>query len=205
MRRGSPVLGFVVCAALVAPASIARGQPAQNPAAAYFTDVVLTDQHGAPVRLYSDLIKDRTIIVAPFFTSCTSACPVMMRTLAKIQAWLGDRLGRDAVLVSITVDPARDTVDRLRSYATDAGARRGWYFLSGAPANVELALTKLGQRVDSPEGHSNLMIVGNDATGLWKKAFGLADSDAIIRVIDSVLNDRGEADTLPDNHDGNGR
>jgi len=39
----------------------------------------------------------------------------------------------------------------------------------------------------------NIMIVGNERTGLWKKAFALAPPEEIAKVVDSVLNDPGEA------------
>jgi len=116
----------------------------------------------------------------------------MNQNLAKIQDWLGDRLGKDAYMISISVDPATDTVPKLQEYAKKFGARPGWFFLSGKRENVEFALMKLGQYVDAREDHSNIMIIGNAKTGLWKKAFGLASSDALIKVVDSVLNDKGD-------------
>jgi protein SCO1 len=178
--------------ALAQSAVVRPGASERSAAAAYFTDVVLINQYGKEMRLYSDLIKSRTVIVIPFFTSCTGACPVMNRGLAKIQAWLGDRLGKDVHMISLSVDPSTDTVDRLRAYAEKVGARPGWFFLGGTRDNVDVALTKLGQRVEHPEAHTNLMIIGNDATGLWKKAFSLADSASIIRVVESVLDDKGD-------------
>jgi protein SCO1/2 len=190
---GSSVAVACPAAAIAQAASgTAASSPLSVAGVAYFTDVVLVDQHGREQRFYSDLIKGRTVIVIPFFTSCNSACPVMNGNLAKIQDWLGDRLGRDAHILSLTVDPANDSVDRLRAYAERVHARPGWFFLGGSRENVELALAKLGQRVESPEAHSNLMIIGNDATGLWKKAFSLADSAALIRIVQSVVDDKGE-------------
>ena len=132
------------------------------------------------------------MIIIPFFTSCTGACPVMNQNLAKIQDWLGDRLGKDAHILSVSVDPSTDTVAALRAYAAQYNARPGWHFLGGTRENVALALKKLGRYVDAREDHTNLMIIGNERTGLWKKAFGLADSDALIGIVDSVLNDKGE-------------
>ena len=173
------------------PAAIVSAQD-DSPGQKYFTDVVLLNQAGKPMRLYSDLIRGRTVIIIPFFTTCTGACPVMNQNLARIQDWLGDRLGKDANIISISVDPATDTVPVLRAYAGQFNARPGWYFLGGKRENVELALTKLGQFVETREDHMNLMIIGNEKTGLWKKAFGLADSESLIRVVDSVLNDKGE-------------
>jgi protein SCO1/2 len=164
-----------------------------SPARRYFTDVVLLNQNGASLRFYTDLIKGKTVIMIPFFTSCTGACPVMNQNLAKIQDWLGDRLGKDAHILSVSVDPSTDTVAALRAYAAQFNARPGWHFLGGNREDVALALQKLGQCVDAREDHTNLMIIGNERTGLWKKAFGLADSDALIGIVDSVLNDKGES------------
>jgi protein SCO1 len=173
-------------------AQSAAGATQPSAAAAYFTDVVLVNQYGKPMRFYSDLIKGHTVIVIPFFTSCTGACPVINRNLAKIQAWLGDRLGKDAHIISLSVDPSTDTVDRLRAYAERVEARPGWFFLGGTRENVDVALTKLGQRVKTPEAHTNLMIVGNETTGLWKKAFSLADPASLISIVESVVDDKGD-------------
>jgi protein SCO1/2 len=78
----------------------------------------------------------------------------------------------------------------LKAYATKLQAKPGWYFLTGDKANVEFVLKKLGQFVETKESHTNLFIIGNDQTGLWKKAFGLAKSEEIVKVVDSVVNDQ---------------
>jgi len=163
----------------------------ESAARKYFTDVVLMNQDGQEMRLFSDLIKGKTVIIIPFFTSCTGACPVMNQNLSKIQDWLGDRLGKDAYMISISVDPTTDTVPKLQEYARKFKARPGWYFLGGKPENVELALRKLGQFVKTREDHSNIMIIGNERTGLWRKAFSLAASESLIPLVKSVLNDKG--------------
>ena len=49
---------------------------------------------------------------------------------------------------------------------------------------------KLGQFVDSKESHLNIFIIGNERTGLWKKAFGLAKSEDLVKVVDNVINDQ---------------
>jgi cytochrome oxidase Cu insertion factor (SCO1/SenC/PrrC family) len=108
-----------------------------------------------------------------------------------IQERFRDRMGKDLHLLSISVDPTRDTVATLKAFARRNGAGPGWYFLTGRKENVELALHKFGQKVDSPDNHSNLFMVGNDATGLWKKAMGLAPAEDLIQVIASVLDDPG--------------
>ena len=159
----------------------------------YFTDLELTDQKGEKHRLFTDLMKDKIIVMQSFFTTCTSVCPNTVGNFASIQEHLGDRLGRDVLLLSITVDPVNDTPQKLEKFAKQWKARDGWYFLTGSPERVQTALLKFGQMVDHRDSHSNVFIMGNLNTGLWKKSFGLAGDKEVIKVLDTVINDQAVA------------
>lgn len=175
-----------------AHADVGPAEAAASPAQRYFGDAVLVDQGGKQHRFYSDLVHDRIVVIDVFFTHCTGACPVLAGTFARVQDHLGERLGRDVYMLSISVDPQHDTPDKLKEYAQRFQARPGWYFLTGDRTQVEPTLQRLGQWVDQPNDHKALVLIGNDRTGLWKKAFGLASPEAVIKVVDSVVNDRGE-------------
>lgn len=155
----------------------------------YFTNVELTNQKGERVRLYQDILKNRVIVINTFFASCTSACPPLNRNMERIQEAFAENLGKDLFLVSITVDPVNDTPEKLSEYAKKYNAREGWLFLTGTKENVDFALKKLGQYVEKKEEHSTILIIGNEKTGLWKKAFGLAKAEELIKVVESVLKD----------------
>lgn len=174
-----------------APAPAPQAAPQANAAQGYFGEIPLVDQNGKTQRLYSDLIQGKVVVIDFMFTSCTGACPIMSNNFAKIQDWLGDRLGKDVYLLSVSVDPANDTPAKMKEYAARYKARPGWYFLTGSQENVNAALRKLGNYVENPEAHQNLFLIGNDKTGLWKKAFGLAEPTALIPVVQSVLEDKG--------------
>lgn len=174
-----------------ADASPARDGAAEvSPAQKYFTDVVLVNQNGERMRFYSDLLRDKVVIINAFFATCTGSCPPMSHNLARVQEALGDRMGKDVVILSITVDPQMDTPERLKEYAAKMGAKPGWYFLTGEQANVELAQRKLGQYVTDKQDHKAILLVGNVRTGLWKKAFALAPSDEIVELVRGVLADK---------------
>jgi protein SCO1/2 len=166
----------------------------QSPAHKYFTDVELINQNGQKMRFYTDLLKGKVVIINSFFATCQGTCLPMNRNLEKVQQALADRLGKDVYIISISVDPTVDTPPRLKEYAKKLSAREGWYFLTGEKQNVEFALTKLGQFVSEKQDHLNIFIIGNERTGLWKKAFGLAPSDQLVKVVESVLNDRPSGD-----------
>ena len=166
-----------------------------SPAQKYFTDVELINQDGKKVHFYSDVLKGKTVIVNAFFTSCTSVCPPMNRNMEKIQEALGDRVGRDVFLVSMTVDPETDTPARMKEYAKKFHAGPGWLFLTGKKENLDWALYKLGQYVENKDDHQTVLIIGNEPTGLWKKAFGMASVAELVQVVESVVNDKGAAGT----------
>ncbi len=170
-------------------------EPAAQPSAAqkYFSDVLLVNQNGEKMRFYSDLLQGKTVIINSFFATCQGSCLPLLSNLQKVQEALGDRLGKDARIISISVDPAMDTPAALKAYANKLQAKPGWYFLTGDKASVEFALKKLGQFVEDKQNHLNLFIIGNERTGLWKKAFGLAKSEEIVKVVDSVINDKPPA------------
>ena len=170
----------------------APAQP-QTPAQKYFTDVELLNQDGEKVRFYTDVLKGKTVVVNAFFTTCTSVCPPMNRSMEKIQEAFGPRVGKDVFLVSLTVDPATDTPARLKEYAAKFHAGKGWTFLTGKKENLDWALYKLGQYVEDKESHKTVIIVGNEATGLWKKALGMAKVDDLIEIVRSVADDKGAA------------
>jgi protein SCO1/2 len=178
--------------ALLAVASSAFAAEVK-PAGHYFANLKLVDQDGKRVDLYEDLMKDKVVVINTFFATCTGSCPVMAKTFQSVQEQLGDRIGRDVFLISITVDPEVDTPAALKKYAAQWNARPGWRFLTGSQEEVSAALKKIGQYVDDRETHKNVILVGNDRTGLWKKLFGLAKPAEIQAGVDSVVSDPGPA------------
>jgi len=205
MKRQLFILLILSAAAFTTNAQVKPAPPAEphdhshmtttakdaSPAEKYFTDVELTNQDGKKVHFYSDVLKGKTVVVNAFFTTCTSVCPPINRNMEKIQDALGDRVGRDVFLVSLTVDPETDTPARLKEYSQKFHAGAGWTFLTGKKENLDWALYKLGQYVEKKDDHTTVLIIGNEPTGLWKKAFGMANVAELVAIVQSVVNDKG--------------
>jgi len=164
----------------------------ESPAKKYFTDVLLVNQNGEKMRFYSDLLQNKVVVINSFFATCTASCLPLNRNLEKLQKALGEHMGKEVYFVSISVDPTVDTPTNLKAYAKKLNAGPGWYFLTGDKENVDFALKKIGQFVDDKNDHLNIFIIGNERTGLWKKAFGLAQNEELMKVVESVLNDKGQ-------------
>ena len=131
------------------PASRVAGAPGPPDRVALIRDqhlpnVELTTQEGRKVRFYDDLVKGKVVAINFMFATCRKACPAATQNLAEVQDALGERMGRDVTLLSISLDPERDTPEVLRGYAQAHGAKPGWYFLTGKRDDIELLRRKLG-------------------------------------------------------------
>jgi protein SCO1/2 len=186
----SLILGLTL--SLTGPA-IGRADPAAPAAGAakYLAGLSLIDQDGRAVDLYRDLVANHTVVIHSFFAGCSASCPLTMGTLKFTQSRLAGRMGRDVRIISITVDPTHDTPPTLKAYANRVQAQAGWTFLTGSDEQVRTALQRIGQYVDDPTAHTDLMVVGNTRTGLWKKLHGTLGSAQLVDLIRGVADDKG--------------
>jgi protein SCO1 len=134
----------------------------------YFTDLPVVTHEGGEVRFYSDLLKNKRVVISFFYVNCPTAQPTLL-TLFKLQKKLGDRLGSDVVLLSISVDPERDDLDAVRGYAGKFNPQKGWYFITGKPENMDIINKRLGNTMRLPEGHLRQFILGDTRTNHWMR------------------------------------
>jgi protein SCO1 len=164
--------------------------PAPSPVAArkgmLIPDVNVLDQHGNALHFYSDLIKDKTVAINFIFTNCTTICPPLAATFARLQKELGDKIGKDVHLISISVDPLTDTPERLKAWGAKFKAGPGWTFVTGEKQEMDKLLNALGAAVSNREDHTPAMIIGNDGKGVWTRTYGLAKINQIVGVINDV-------------------
>jgi protein SCO1/2 len=99
-------------------------------------DFQLTDERGAT--LTRAHLRGHVTIVDFVFTSCATACPLLSSEMARLQAMLrNDGLAQRVQLLSISVDPARDTPERLRAFAARYEADPAlWRFARGDEAAI---------------------------------------------------------------------
>jgi protein SCO1/2 len=176
------------------PGTPAKGRPgvvSVGSARFEIPDVKVSDQRGREVRFYSDLIKGRVVVINFFFTTCTLVCPIQGRALAKLQAQLGPRVGKDVFLISVSKDPQTDTPARLKRWGADFGVAQGWTLVTGAEGVMEkLAWDFIGQPL-GPQLHTPFLLIGNDRTGAWVEAEGLSPAEKLVNVIDRISDPTG--------------
>ena len=107
--------------------------------AAYGTPFALTDQTGAPVTRES--LKGESSAVFFGYTHCPDVCPTTLFELAGYQKELKAE-GKDFRIVFVTVDPARDTPQTMKSYVDAFGA--DVTAITGAPYKIAAMLDGWG-------------------------------------------------------------
>lgn len=93
-------------------------------------DVILVNHRKKRFRFYSDLVKDRAVVISFIYTQCQGSCPATVGVMKRLRADLSRDFGQQLRLLSVTLDPERDTPAALANYAAlqEAGrARLGVY------------------------------------------------------------------------------
>lgn len=152
-------------------------------------DRVLVNQDGRKVRFRSDVVGDRVTVLIPFYTTCTTSYPILVYTFTRLQELLGERLGKEVVLVSVSVDPRTDIPIRLKDFARRQRARPGWVFLTGDKTTLTMTLYGIGilfsQNLED-HNHTPFTIVGS-ARGEWKRFYGFPSPEMLLAQVDTLL------------------
>lgn len=161
-------------------------------------DLELYNQDGQRVKFKSDVIGEKVVAIVPFYTTCTTAYPILIFIFTRLQEMLGDPLGRDILLVSISVDPKTDIPIRLKAFARRQKARAGWVFLSGEINNLATVLSGIGvqyivgQSLDEHQ-HIPLTLVGS-VRGEWRRFYGYPPPEILMAQINKSRAAKKEAE-----------
>jgi protein SCO1/2 len=173
------LLAFLTLAASLAPAdSAAAAKPAcccaaPKPAATvttplstrsiYQLEATWTDDAGQSVQLAS--LRGQPVVIAMFYASCTSACPLLVADVRRVEAAVPSEAREKTRVVLVSFDTERDTPAALHAYRDRLGLDAGWTLLHGSPADVQELAMILGvsykQDADGSFSHSNLITVLN--------------------------------------------
>lgn len=122
------------------------------------SDLALTNQLGKKIRLNSDL-QGKVLVIDFMFTTCTTVCPQLSSNMAALQKAWKKKKPDWVQFISITVDPSRDSVTALRTYADQFGADHDrWYFLTGDQQTIfDFAKNELGVVLQPEDGGSGVV------------------------------------------------
>lgn len=153
---------------------------------------VLTHE-GQSVRFYDDLVKGRVVMLNVMYATCGDSCPLITQNLRRVQELLGDRMGRDLFMYSITLQPEIDTVQKLRTYARLFQLKPGWQFLTGKRADIEQLRIALGFYDPDPiidaslSQHTGILRYGNERLNRWAGCPAMARPQGIVSFVLSSM------------------
>ncbi len=160
----------------------------------YFPNITLQTQDGRNVRFYDDLVKDRIVTINFFYSHCDEVCPLVTANLVKVQRLLGDRVGHDVFMNSITLKPEEDNPATLKKYMASFSVKpEGWTFLTGKPNDIEFLRKSLGFTYPDPAidkdktQHIGNVRYGNEPLMLWGACPGMARAPFIAESISWMI------------------
>jgi protein SCO1/2 len=159
----------------------------------HLPNVELITQDNKKVHFYTDLVKDKRVVIQFMFARCQDICPVITHHLAEVQSLLKGRVGRDIFFYSITLSPEEDTPRDLKAFAKKHGVGPGWTFLTGKPDDILLLRKSLGFFYKNPKedadrnNHSGMVLVGTEPLMRWAMCQGGAKPDWIATVVQTEM------------------
>ena len=163
-----------------------KSEPAAESAEIDLRNHMLVDQDGQELMFVSDVIGDNIVVMDFVYTTCTTICPVLSALFTQVQGKLGDAVGDEVVLVSMSVDPVRDTPQRLKAYSAKHRAGQGWLWLTGPKGDVDDVLTGLGAYTSNFEDHPSMVLIGDGRTGEWTRLFGFPNPDRVVQIVNDL-------------------
>ncbi len=141
-----------------------------------------TERSGKTVT--NDDLKGKVWVASFVFTRCTGSCPQVAATMAKLQDDYKVKPG--VKFVTFTIDPERDKLEDLKTYAQKYGADpERWLFLTGPEAKMHEFATKgfkllATKRAEPKPGdefdHSSKIVVVDQGGGIRGYFDGMADT-----------------------------
>ncbi len=148
-------------------------------------DLELTNQERKTARFKSDMIGNRIVVLDNIYTNCTTICPILTAIMVNVHHKIGVRAGNEVSLVSLSVDPATDTPQRLKAYARRHKAV--WNLWTGPKASMDQVLKGLGIYTPDFIDHPSSILVGDGESGEWTRYYGFASPEQIVKRVDELL------------------
>jgi protein SCO1/2 len=189
-------MAALVCGSVSAttPWRIARAAPwLPTPAV---PDVPLLDHTGRALRL-AELLRGRAVAVNFIFTGCATVCPPQTALLREaVRQWPERPALRDALVVSISVDPLGDGPTQLRDFArrfelpveasnaADSASR--WVLLTGAVGPLRSVLAAFDVPLGAADQHPAMLWLGDGARGRWTRTSALNAPALTTRLLEEL-------------------
>jgi len=149
------------------------------------------DQAGVSSPLSS--LGGRVQLVSMVYTNCSFSCPRIMADMKRIEGELSEDIRSRVGFVLVSIDPKRDTPDRLAAFAESSRLDPGsWTLLNGSAGQIRELAALLGVKYradgDGEFAHSNIITVLDEQGEIAHQRTGIGgDPAAALKAILKAL------------------
>ncbi|MFA6024859.1 MAG: SCO family protein [Ignavibacteriaceae bacterium] len=135
-----------------------------------------TDQNNKLIQLGK--FQGKKVVLAMFFASCTYACPIILNDMQKIEKSLSNEKLAETQFVFLSIDPERDTPEKLLQYAKRKNLDlHRWSLLSGKNDDILEIAALLGfkyrKEANGDFSHTNIITLLNEKGEIAFQLIGL--------------------------------
>ena len=155
----------------------------------FLLDSKWQNQDGKELQLKD--LKGKNLVFVMIFTSCQTACPILVADMQKIAAKIDPKKLKETTMVLVSIDPDNDTPKVLKKYATERKmVGEPWLFLTSDKESIrELAnVLAVKYKKISPIifSHSNIITVFNKKGEMVNQAEGTVNSGAVAKTVNEL-------------------
>lgn len=104
-----------------------------------------------------DILSSNVYLINFFFSSCPKICPIINGKISTLT-----RKFEKLKIISISIDPKRDTIEALKSYSKRFNANKNWHFVTEKKDIINNFIQKINLATSKdPENHSTRIILVN--------------------------------------------
>jgi protein SCO1 len=157
-----------------------------------FPNVKLITHENKTVRFYDDLVRDKTVLINMMYAECEGICPTITANLRRVYKLLGDQVGRNVFMYSISLQPEKDTPAALAHYVDMHSIGPGWQFMVATRRDTEALRFALGFYDPDPDidrdksAHTGMVCIGNEPLNRWCSTPALREADQIAGTVRMV-------------------
>lgn len=185
-------LAGLASAGLLASATAHAAKQGSTARSTQFPNVKLITHENKTVRFYDDLVRGKTVLINMMYAECEGICPTMTANLHRVRKLLGDQVGRNVFMYSISLQPEKDTPAALAHYVDMHGISPGWQFMVATREDTDALRYALGFYDPDPEidrdktAHTGMVCIGNEPLNRWCSTPALREADQIVGAVRMV-------------------
>jgi len=150
------------------------------------SDIKIVNTDNKPSTLISVLDKG-PVVLNFIFTSCTAICPILSSTFSQVQKRVDEIKLKKINLISFSIDPERDTPERLKKYSQKFSAGEHWNFFTGSKMNMLNIENIFGNYRGNKMNHLPYTFIRINKDSQWIRLKGFVSASVIIKEINNAI------------------